>query len=111
MNALPPLLPKPRGYRVMQALFVVLALGLLVWPVAAFVAIFVFDAPIRGPLDEMVRYAMAFSVWGYPGFWGAGWALFRTAAKRGRSGMALAWPLVLPLAPVLILTTAFAFGG
>ena len=109
MNA-PPLLPRPRGYRVTQAAFVVLALGLLGWPVAAFVAIFLFDAPLRGPLDEAVRYTMAFSVWGYPAYWGAGWALFRAAAKRGRRGLALAWPLALPLAPVLILAAAFAFG-
>lgn len=99
------------AYRFIRDLFILLGLGLLAWPFASFVAIFFFDAPTEGALDEAKRYAMAGAVWGYPVFWGVGWVWFRVAAKTGGKGAALAWPLVLPVAPVLFLVAAFAFGS
>lgn len=43
---------------------------LLPWPIASFMAIFFFDAPIRGSGDEISRYLAAFSIWFYPVFYG-----------------------------------------
>jgi len=99
------------AYRFTRDGFILLGIGLLVWPVASFVAIFLFDAPMEGALDAAKRYAMVGSIWGYPAFWGVGWVLFRETAKAGRLSWALAWPLTLPLAPILVLAAAFTFGG
>lgn len=99
------------AYRFTRDVFILLGLGMLAWPIASFVAIFILDEPTRGAVDEARRYGMVGAVWGYPAFWGLGWVLFRVVANEGRTGIALAWPLVLPLAPVLFFAAAFMFGG
>lgn len=91
--------------------FALTGVALVGWPVAAFVAIFIFDAPIRDAADEAFRYSMAGAIWGYPVFWGVGLALHRNALKRRQLGAPLYWPIVLPLLPLLWLTIVFAFGG
>lgn len=91
--------------------FVVTGLLLLAWPVAAFVGIFVFDAPIRGAADALLRYSMVGAIWGYPAFWGVGLGLFRRALKDLRPGPAVWLPMLLPLLPILWLALVFAFGG
>lgn len=107
----PPLVPQGRleGARTVgTAVFVVTGLLLPAWPFLSFVAIFIFDAPLRGWADELFRYALAGAIWGYPVFWGTGLALWRGALKRGRPAYGL---LALPLAPVLWVVLAFAFGS
>lgn len=98
------------GRTVGTVLFVITGILLVAWPVAAFVAIFLFDAPIRDAADEAFRYSMAGAIWGYPAFWGAGFGLFRAALKRKQAGRALYLPIALPLLPILWLAIAFTFG-
>ncbi len=89
--------------------FTVTALGLVVWPFASFVAIFIFDAPIRDAWDEAWRYALVLSVWGYPAFWGLGFAWLRSVLKRGGRGTALVRPCLVAWLPVLWVGANFVF--
>ncbi len=91
--------------------FALTGLLLLAWPIAAFVAIFLFDAPIRNAADEFYRYSLAGAVWSYPVFWGVGFALHRSALKQRKVGAILWWPMAAPLVPIVWLAIAFAWGG
>jgi hypothetical protein len=109
----PPVIPVPgleTARTVGLGVFWLTGLLLLGWPIAAFVAIFVFDAPIRSAADGMMRWSMAGAVWSYPVFWGLGFGLHRSALKRRQAGRPLYWPMLLPFAPILWLTIAFALG-
>lgn len=50
-------------------LFVLSGLLLFAWPIASFVALFIFDAPIKGLMDALIRYTIVFAIWLYPVFW------------------------------------------
>lgn len=106
----PPPLSKPIEYGVARAVFYLLALGIVAWPFLSFVAIFVFDAPIRDAFDEAKRYAIVLSVWGYPAFWGLGWMLLKANFKRGARGLRLIWPLGIALLPLVILAADLGLG-
>src|SRR5262249_8423589 len=41
--------------------------GLVLWPFLSFGAIFAFDSPDQGRIDMLLRYALAYSIWFYPG--------------------------------------------
>jgi hypothetical protein len=110
----PPVIPLralETGRTVGTFVFALTGVALLGWPVAAFVAIFIFDAPIRDAADEAFRYSMVGAIWGYPAFWGVGLALHRAALKQRKIGAPLYWPMALPLVPIVYLTAIFAFGG
>ena len=46
--------------------FWLMVLSLLLWPLVAFVALFIYDAPIRSIIDEICRDGMVLTIWLYP---------------------------------------------
>jgi hypothetical protein len=52
----------------------------LLWPIAAYVTVFAFDAPSRGALYELKRYALVVGVLSYP--WGYLVAIARIIARQ-----------------------------
>ena len=60
---------------------------MLAWPFLAFGTIFIFDAPIRSWLDEVVRYSAAGAILSYPVVWGfAFWAARRVKEQPDEEG-------------------------
>ena len=67
------------------AFYTCLALSILAclpWPIVAFLSIFLFDAPIRGIADGIVRYSLALICLTYPWGLGAGLAHFITHKRK-----------------------------
>ena len=95
----PPRLAQPPELTAAYVCFAVTGLGLLVWPIASFIGIFLFGAPARGEWEELWRYSIVLPVWGYPVLWGCGLAWLRRLAARGGRGFGLGVPCLLPLLP------------
>jgi hypothetical protein len=76
-------------------LMIVFGIGVLAWPLASYGAIFMFDASIRGRVDEWERYTFAYLTWFYPALFAAAFFLYRALRRRGagRLASALAWAL------------------
>ena len=68
-----------------RVISMILGLGVLVWPMFSFGAIFMFDAPIRSRTDEIERYTFVLLTWFYPILYGTAWFLYRYARARAVS--------------------------
>ena len=55
---------QPTGLQ--KAVFWLMVLSLLIWPLFFFVSIFLFDAPMRSAFDEVSRWGMVLTIWLYP---------------------------------------------
>ena len=55
---------QPTGLQ--RTVFWLMVLSLLIWPLVAFVALFIYDAPIRSTIDEICRDGMVLTIWLYP---------------------------------------------
>ncbi len=107
----PPVLPKPRWSAAATILAVFLGFGVLVWPVASFVAIFIFDAPLQGPLDEARRYSFVLLTWGYPALYAAALAWYRALLKQPRPERTRLAVWTLPALTPLYYVWFFNFAG
>ena len=75
----------------------------LVWPIASFMVIFVFDSPIKGTWDLIFRYYMAFSIWLYPLFVLASYLSGRFSIKNKRNAILTSLIPMLSFLPWLVL--------
>ena len=55
---------QPTGLQ--KAVFWLMVLSLMIWPLFFFVSIFLFDAPMRSAFDEVCRWGMVLTIWLYP---------------------------------------------
>lgn len=85
--------------RTFWVVYGLLGLCLAAWPMAAFVALFIFDAPIEGRLDELARYSALAAVWSFPLFYVAGFVLSLKAKRQGRGTSGILRGAILPLLP------------
>src|ERR1700690_4171313 len=89
--------------------------GLLVlaWPFAFYVSIFAFDAPFGSAADEILRWAIVLTLWGYPVpyFFGLFWGI--KVIKSGAPWASATRPsIILFLLPACVLgVTAFAIAA
>jgi hypothetical protein len=86
---------KPIAY----CLFVVSGLITLTWPVAAFVSIFVFDAPIRGIFDGLGRFGLVTLLLTYP--WGLVVAVIKILARKKGTDWCTESTIMLLMAPII----------
>lgn len=84
--------------------FVAFLLTLLLWPMIAFVSIFIFDAPIHNLYDEIVRYGIVLTIWTYPILL---FVLFRLGYKLSERSNSPVWFYAMPWTP-FILVVAFS---
>ncbi|PTY03013.1 hypothetical protein DB347_22725 [Opitutaceae bacterium EW11] len=80
---------------------------LLVWPLFAFGAIFIFDAPITSRGDAANRYLFAFSIWLYPILYFLSVLIARRLLKAGLGAWTILLPFLLPAVPPLICVLEF----
>ena len=83
--------------------FVAFLLTLLLWPMIAFVSIFIFDAPIHNLYDEIARYGIVLTIWTYPILL---LVLFRLGYKLSERSNSPVWFYAMPWTP-FILVVAF----
>jgi hypothetical protein len=91
---------------VLSIVYGLLGLLLLPWPIASFMAIFFFDAPIRSLGDEISRHLAAFAIWLYPVLYGIALLISLVALRKKKSLLVVTLPALLPLLSPLYL---FAF--
>jgi len=100
---------KPRVWRwegiTLAGLF---GVGLVLWPLLAFGAIFIFDSPLQNRSDEVSRYTVAYFIWFYPVTYAAAFLLYYTLRRCGvwRWLSCLAWGL-----PVMVYFILPAIAG
>lgn len=94
-----------RTFRIVYGL---LSLCLVVWPLAAFVVMFIFDAPVESRLDEVLRYSVLAAVWLFPLFFLAGFLLSRQAKQQGRGVPAILRGAIIPLLPIAYVVILWA---
>lgn len=93
---------QPTGLQ--RTVFWLMVLSLLIWPLVAFVALFIYDAPIRSTIDEICRDGMVLTIWLYPFYLLPLIRLWFRLSKRLRA----TWLYYFcPLIPVAVL---FVFG-
>ncbi len=66
-----------------KALAWLFGLGLVLWPFAAFGAIFIFDSPMQNRNDEVARYTVAYFIWFYPVTYLATYLAYYLLGRRG----------------------------
>lgn len=84
--------------------FVAFLLSLLLWPMIAFVSIFIFDSAIQNQYDEFARYGIVLTIWTYPILL---FLLFRLGFKLSERNNSLIWFYVMPWVPFLLVVGFF----
>ena len=86
-----------RKYREGYILAFVFGIGVVLWPILSFGAIFIFDSPIKNRDDELHRCLVAYFIWYYPLTYFATLLVYSILLKAGihRWLCCLAW--VLPI--------------
>lgn len=87
---------KPRIWRWEgRALAILFGIGVILWPLLAFGAIFIFDSPLQNRSDEVGRYTVAYFIWFYPVTYAATGFLYYILRRCGiwRWLSCLAWGL------------------
>lgn len=93
--------PRPRWSIVGWILAVVFGLGLLLWPFLSMGALFIFDAPIEGRVDEIQRYTFLLLTVFYPVLYGAGFLLYWLLRRCSIGGGAALFSWLIPaLTPI-----------
>ena len=100
-----------RAIIVLSIVYGLLALLLLPWPMASFMAIFFFDSPIHNLGDEISRYLAAVAIWLYPVFYGIAVAVSLASLRKEKSLLVIGLPALLPLLSPLCLIVFFSLWG
>jgi hypothetical protein len=100
-----------RAIAVLSVVYGLLGLLLVPWPIASFMAIFFFDAPIRSLGDETSRYLAAFAIWLYPVFYGIALVISLASFRNNKSLPVITLPALLPLLSPLCLLVFFSLWG
>lgn len=87
--------------------FVAFLLTLLIWPMVAFAAIFVFDAPIHNPFDEFARYGIVLTIWSYPILLPL---LFKLGYKLSEKTQSIGYFYAMPWIPATLVVVFFLLG-
>jgi hypothetical protein len=91
---------KQKTKRLFWKIYGPLAAVLLVWPIGAMMAGFMFDAPLQGIVDAAFRYTIAYAIVFYPVLYFLAFFLSRRNRLRGGSTASIFLPAALPLIPV-----------
>jgi hypothetical protein len=86
-------------------------IGALAWPFAFFGAIFLLDAPFRGPLDAITRFMAIGIILVFPALFALGWKIGQNAVRKDERMLKILWPIVLPLlSPIYMLLYFLVIG-
>ena len=87
--------------------FVLMALGLLLWPLGLFMSIFIFDSSIHSNIDGISRWGIALTIWLYPIYLLPMARLFFRISNRLKCSILFCLCPLVPIA-VLVFFTALA---
>ena len=106
MTTASPPIEKPRFWRWEgRALAILFGIGVILWPLLAFGAIFIFDSPIQSRSDELNRYTLAYFIWFYPVTYAATCLLYYTLRRYGVWRLVSCFAWGLPVVVYFILPT------